>query len=155
MCRNYVWILVTSGSSRKTGGGEVHVSGTREERERQRETHTYQVQGQREKQVHARYQGGAYHVLAACHPHTPTPGKKTATLSSMESKARGSSSPWPRHHNVTVPGPANVVICFHFSSIAMFIFEKETQDPKQAPGSELSAQEPDVGLEPTSSKIMT
>ena len=32
--------------------------------------------------------------------------------------------------------------------------ERETQSPKQAPGSELSA-EPDVGLEPTNHEIMT
>ena len=32
--------------------------------------------------------------------------------------------------------------------------ERETQNPKQAPGSELSA-EPDVGLEPTNCEIMT
>ena len=35
--------------------------------------------------------------------------------------------------------------------------ERETQNPKQAPGSELSAQstEPDAGLEPTNPEIVT
>ena len=33
--------------------------------------------------------------------------------------------------------------------------ERETQNPKQAPGSELSATEPDAGLEPTNHKIVT
>ena len=32
--------------------------------------------------------------------------------------------------------------------------ERETKNPKQAPGSELSA-EPDAGLEPTNREIMT
>ena len=33
--------------------------------------------------------------------------------------------------------------------------ERETQNPQQAPGSELSAQEPDVGLEILNCKVMT
>ena len=33
--------------------------------------------------------------------------------------------------------------------------ERETQNPKQAPGSELSAQSPMVGLEPTNREITT
>ena len=33
--------------------------------------------------------------------------------------------------------------------------EGETQNPKQAPGSELSSTEPDVGLKLTDLKIMT
>ena len=33
--------------------------------------------------------------------------------------------------------------------------EGETQNPKQAPGSELSAQSPDLGLEPTNCEIIT
>ena len=34
--------------------------------------------------------------------------------------------------------------------------ERKTQDPKQAPGSELSAQSPtDAGLEPTNREIVT
>ena len=33
--------------------------------------------------------------------------------------------------------------------------ERETQNLKQAPGSELSAQSPTLGLEPTKRKIMT
>ena len=33
--------------------------------------------------------------------------------------------------------------------------ERETQNPKQAPGSELSAQSPDAGLELTDREIMT
>ena len=33
--------------------------------------------------------------------------------------------------------------------------ERETQNPKQAPGSELSAQIPHTGLEPTDREIMT
>ena len=32
--------------------------------------------------------------------------------------------------------------------------ERETQNPKQAPGSELSATEPDVGLKVTDREIM-
>ena len=60
--------------------------------------------------------------------------------------------------------------CLFFFSrffFLMFIFERktaqtgegqregETQNPKQAPGSKLSAQEPDAGLEPTNCEIMT
>ena len=33
--------------------------------------------------------------------------------------------------------------------------ERETQNPKQAPGSELAAQEPDAGLEPMNCEITT
>ena len=33
--------------------------------------------------------------------------------------------------------------------------ERETQNLKQAPGSELSAPEPDTGLEPTDREVMT
>ena len=33
--------------------------------------------------------------------------------------------------------------------------ERETQNPKQAPGFELSAQKPDAGLEPMNHEIMT
>ena len=33
--------------------------------------------------------------------------------------------------------------------------EKETQNPKQAPGSELSAQSPNAGLELTNREVMT
>ena len=33
--------------------------------------------------------------------------------------------------------------------------ERETQNLKQAPGSELSAQRPEVGLEPVNHEIMT
>ena len=40
------------------------------------------------------------------------------------------------------------MLCLLFKKFLMFIFERETQNPKQAPGSGLSAQSPTRGSNP-------